>query len=826
MAQKKRRPPRRSATRSSASLSLAPIVPASAQALAPLPLPDELSDLPDDEGREIAQGVVTSLLKALGQTRHRMDAELAIASIFGTVTDGLDDADDLRRIDATSLLLKYAVASCLQAPSPEALGLLLLLADQGPAHVRELALDAAQQLQGLNIAPPRWAQPASLVVQRTWLYGDVSGVQSSCGIHFSYGHREHTLMVLIDHDLGGGIKDTWFVQGSDGLRAREGAAAMAAENPGAYFRDIEEKEALGYLQDALSRPACPEQPDQIEDVDAFLYLTHTRSRQLAERLGAPDVSLYSDVLWSNGGVEPDVHVEEILQVKVSIVGSKPPTWRRLELPDALTLPALHQIIQAAFGWSDKHSHEFVYGTGRNRKPLDEALDTMRLFWLLKGIGEKATYTYGPWQLTLECEKIFDPQEDIGYPRCTGGRRAAPPNLLSAAEGTASADFDVSLVDAALARFVLQPPSAQDQLDRLVALSADLKAELLTFARSPRFSSALDAAAAKMGSTDIEPEAETIEMLEHFMLRQRFDDGRTLVEKFVDERPELSRSERAMLLDWVDPIEEVLQVERVDGQSLVATSVLNDLPYRVRSSAGLQVFRMMAPGSFVTLKLVPLMDEWLISGVMVPFPVELSQQVLSFAARRSMENPELVFRNPQTLEKAWEVQRKDRAEFLTFFGTDTVILPGAECREQLQAFRGEHAGVDASGQWEELGLPDDEPVAMIYDDLEGLGFFTNYHLILAGFANTGEIPRDEHAELLLSYLTDDSIGAGPLRRVAERYPDTVDRVYQQALGRRGFSWVRDGENLLREFKPFAAQEKPRIVPLTPRLVDHVRKHGMD
>jgi len=42
----------------------------------------------------------------------------------------------------------------------------------------------------------------------------------------------------------------------------------------------------------------------------------------------------------------------------------------------------------------------------------------------------------------------------------------------------------------------------------------------------------------------------------------------------------------------------------------------------------------------------------------------------------------------------------------------------------------------------------------------------------------------------------------------------------------FSWARDGEALLLEFKPWLADQHPRIVPLTPRLAEYVVKHGMD
>jgi hypothetical protein len=39
------------------------------------------------------------------------------------------------------------------------------------------------------------------------------GVQSPVGALFDYQGREHALMVLVDHQLGGGIKDCWVCEG-------------------------------------------------------------------------------------------------------------------------------------------------------------------------------------------------------------------------------------------------------------------------------------------------------------------------------------------------------------------------------------------------------------------------------------------------------------------------------------------------------------------------------------------------------------------------------------------------------------------------------------
>src|SRR5260370_39098932 len=44
------------------------------------------------------------------------------------------------------------------------------------------------------------------------------------------------------------------------------------------------------------------------------------------------------------------------RVKVSLYGARPPIWRRLELPSAMTLDLLHEVLQAAFDWDDYHLH--------------------------------------------------------------------------------------------------------------------------------------------------------------------------------------------------------------------------------------------------------------------------------------------------------------------------------------------------------------------------------------------------------------------------------------------------------------------------------------
>lgn len=44
----------------------------------------------------------------------------------------------------------------------------------------------------------------------------------------------------------------------------------------------------------------------------------------------------------------------VYQLKVTLKGSKPPIWRRIQVPGSITLATLHRIIQVIMGWEDYH----------------------------------------------------------------------------------------------------------------------------------------------------------------------------------------------------------------------------------------------------------------------------------------------------------------------------------------------------------------------------------------------------------------------------------------------------------------------------------------
>ena len=125
----------------------------------------------------------------------------------------------------------------------------------------------------------------------------------------------------------------------------------------------------------------------------------------------------------------------IYQLKVTLKGSKPPIWRRLQVPGEVTLAKLHQVLQAAMGWTDSHLHQFevdgvYYGPPELRDELDvESEQRLRLRQAAPDERAKFRYEYDfgdDWQHEILVEKIAPPEPGRRYPICLAGKRACPP----------------------------------------------------------------------------------------------------------------------------------------------------------------------------------------------------------------------------------------------------------------------------------------------------------------------------------------------------------------------------------------------------------------
>ncbi len=130
-----------------------------------------------------------------------------------------------------------------------------------------------------------------------------------------------------------------------------------------------------------------------------------------------------------------VALRRVFQLHLQLEHVQPLIWRRLLVDSRISLPELHNAIQAVMGWYDSHLHEFFQGRLRFSVP-DPEFDAevqderhVRLDQLLKKPQDTLHYVYDfgdDWLHLLTLEAILPWQPNQVLPLCTQGARACPP----------------------------------------------------------------------------------------------------------------------------------------------------------------------------------------------------------------------------------------------------------------------------------------------------------------------------------------------------------------------------------------------------------------
>jgi hypothetical protein len=128
-------------------------------------------------------------------------------------------------------------------------------------------------------------------------------------------------------------------------------------------------------------------------------------------------------------------LRSVYQIKISLIGVKPPIWRTVLVSSDMKLDVFHNVIQLAMGWTDSHLHQFIankvfYGIPDEDFELEMEDETKyRLSQLLKEEKESLVYEYDfgdSWEHKILLEKILPFDTKTTMPVCIKGKRACPP----------------------------------------------------------------------------------------------------------------------------------------------------------------------------------------------------------------------------------------------------------------------------------------------------------------------------------------------------------------------------------------------------------------
>lgn len=140
-------------------------------------------------------------------------------------------------------------------------------------------------------------------------------------------------------------------------------------------------------------------------------------------------------LHEGKGSAPKKADDRVLQLRMAVVGCKPPIWRRILVRESMWLSRLHDTIQLTFDWYDYQTHAFSIAGRRYGNPLkreDFVIEDDRDITLAElDFPAQPHLSYGyhygeGWQIEIQVEKVEKPQKGTHYPHVLAGERCGPP----------------------------------------------------------------------------------------------------------------------------------------------------------------------------------------------------------------------------------------------------------------------------------------------------------------------------------------------------------------------------------------------------------------
>jgi hypothetical protein len=342
------------------------------------------------------------------------------------------------------------------------------------------------------------------------------------------------------------------------------------------------------------------------------------------------------------------------------------------------------------------------------------------------------------------------------------------------------------------------------------------------------------------------------VVESFLIAGKVGDE-TPIDRFCQQESQLTERDRQLLKRWHQSFPGLFEVIQIVPNGLELMNWLTAKHYQVQLPQSLK----LTPGEIVLTFLSPVAEaQWL--GSKAVFLGKLGKPKLAVAIGNFKQcyGHYLYSDAPDLLTEAWRSVERYHQDFIEFFGTDEVTLPGYQWAKQLAAFQDvltqrqlTAAGIDGSKSLqqlgEEAGLPAEELEAIeqlaidqkssetpaskmvapkielpphlkkaeyvtaLSDPRWGQTFLSLY----SPLKTTLDTPSPQTATLVLQALQDPQITSNIWQRLAQQYPQPLEQALQTGLERPQFC-LSELNLLLQEFHKPLEPVLPEIasVPL--------------
>ena len=415
------------------------------------------------------------------------------------------------------------------------------------------------------------------------------------------------------------------------------------------------------------------------------------------------------------------------------------------------------------------------------------------------------------------------------------------------------------------------------MDVILERSRDLKQGLIEFVLEAEgdLAAALEAyvaAASPSGSNRYDATFERNLLIDSFLSEGKVGE-KTPLDLFVESQPELPQSDRDLLSRWGRSFIGLFAVTQILPDGFELMNWLSAKHYTVKPNDPITLEDMgrFKVGEILLTRIAPVTDSyWMFSGPCRQMG-NLGKPKLAVALGNFKDDRKnALYRDaPELLEQAWQSVEQYHQEFVDFFGSDEVTLPGyqlnkkiAELQEAMTKRRLAAAGIDESKSLAEIveqaGITEEEMKAAASEAgadskavsqlFEGKGttkmmmpkvelpenlkkaeqitvlthprwgqiFLPTYSQFKAILESEDGQSNPDTEKLIRQYLKDVTINVFIWHRLAQQYPTQLEKVLQTVLGRPEFKIDSDLDNLLQEFNKPLEPDLPEIASVPVHL----------
>lgn len=408
------------------------------------------------------------------------------------------------------------------------------------------------------------------------------------------------------------------------------------------------------------------------------------------------------------------------------------------------------------------------------------------------------------------------------------------------------------------------------MDVILERSRELKQALVEFVLEAEgdLATALETYAARASRREQQDIAQRDLIIDTFITEGKVGD-KAPIDLFLESHPELEASDRSLISLWRCSFTGLFAVTQIISDGFALTNWLTDKRYIVKPNnpRGLQEMARLKEGEILLTRIAPVTDTyWMFFSPYISMG-KLGKPKLAVAIGnfKTQHNKHLYSDAPELLEEAWQSVEQYHKEFIEFFGSDEVTLPGYQLNKKIAEFqdilakrRLEAVGVGSNKSLEELvqeaGVSEEEikeaveavgvdakAVSQILENKDNKGktkmvmpkvdlpenlrkaeqvtaithprwgqlFLPTYSRVKSLLEAEDWQAIEGWEKLIRNYLEDQTINAFIWHRLAQAYPNSLEKVLQTILARPDFKVVSDLDSLLQEYDKPMEPNLPEI-----------------